>query len=63
MAHEGSMIEGNRADATVVIEAFAGIGGFSQALKLLGFQPLGVVGIDALPECGRIFRQHVRHAI
>ena len=57
------MIEGNRADATVVIEAFAGIGGFSQALKLLGFQPLGVVGIDALPECGRIFRQHVRHAI
>ena len=63
LAHELQAIEGDGADATVVIEAFAGIGGFSQALRLLGFHPMGVVGIDALPECGRIFRQHVRHAI
>ena len=63
LSHELQGIEGAGADATVVIEAFAGIGGFSQALKLLGFYPLGVVGIDAMPECGRIFRQHVRHAV
>lgn len=56
-------MEGEGSDPTVVIEAFAGIGGFSQALKLLGYNPIGVVGIDTAPESGRIMRQHVRHAL
>ena len=33
LSHELQGIEGAGADATVVIEAFAGIGGFSQALR------------------------------
>lgn len=63
LAHELMTMEGEGSDPTVVIEAFAGIGGFSQALKLLGYNPIGVVGIDTAPESGRIMRQHVRHAL
>lgn len=44
LAHEIISEEGDGAETTVVIEAFAGVGGFLQALKLLGFHAMGVVG-------------------
>lgn len=49
----------------LVVECFAGIGigGLKQALDLLGLVPMGHVGIDNSAECGKVFRQHCRHAL
>lgn len=65
LAHEAMGLEGAGADPVLVVECFAGIGigGLKQALDLLGLVPMGHVGIDNSAECGKVFRQHCRHAL
>jgi hypothetical protein len=63
LAHETAGIEGGGADPILVVECFAGIGGLKQALDLLGLVPMGNIGIDSSSECGKVFRQHCRHAV
>ena len=56
-------LEGGASDPIVVVELFAGMGGLHQAIELLGLTPMGVIGVDSLPESARIMRQHCRHII
>lgn len=56
-------LEGAGADPVLAAECFAGFGGLKQALDLLGLVPMGHVGIDSSAECGKVFRQHCRHAL
>eukprot|EP00438_Fugacium_kawagutii_P001042 Skav214386 [mRNA] locus=scaffold333:24516:28736:- [translate_table: standard] len=63
MTHEEDGMEGKAARKTLVIEAFAGIGGLKQALDLIGYEPMGVIAIDTSPDCGKVYRQHCRHAV
>ena len=63
LSHEADGIEGGATERTIVIEAFAGIGGFKQALDLLGYEPMGVIAIDISPDCAKIYKQHCRHVV
>lgn len=48
---------------TLLIEAFAGIGGFKQALDLLGYEPMGVIAMDISADCAKVYKQHCRHVV
>eukprot|EP00438_Fugacium_kawagutii_P002559 Skav209852 [mRNA] locus=scaffold1684:52755:56972:+ [translate_table: standard] len=63
LGHELDGIEGLATEPTLLIEAFAGIGGFKQALDLLGYEPMAVVAIDTSPECAKVYKQHCRHVV
>lgn len=39
------------------------LGGLEGAGRLLGFEPLALVGVDTSPEASRIMRQHHRHIL
>jgi site-specific DNA-cytosine methylase len=63
LSHEVDGMEGQATRRMVVIEMFAGMGGLKQALDLIGLEPMGVVAVDASPECMKVYRQHCRHCI
>ena len=63
LGHEANGIEDSGTQKTLVIELFAGMGGLKQALDLIGFEPMGVVGIDTSADCSKVFKQHCRHCL
>ena len=63
LSHERDGIEGAATEKTVLVEAFAGIGGFKQALELLGYEPMGVIAIDVAADCAKVYKQHCRHVV